>query len=55
MRKEGEISPRVSRGLLEQVEFTGAGSVMVIDGDVVHQSERKDADGKRMAAVRSRA
>jgi hypothetical protein len=29
--------------------------VMVIDGDVVHQSERKDADGKRMAAVRSRA
>jgi hypothetical protein len=29
--------------------------VMVIDDDVVHQSERKDADGKRTAAARSRA
>jgi hypothetical protein len=55
MRKEGEISPRVSKGSSEQVEFTGASSVMVIDDDVVHQSERKDADGKRTAAARSRA
>jgi hypothetical protein len=48
MRNKGEISPRISRGSSEQVEFAGAGSVMVVDGDVVHQSEGKIRTGSAL-------